>query len=73
MQFYFILKNIYLLYGIIYLEEADNPKMMVGVMRPDEHLYANYDADPYFENTIVPVGESSPQNKMMDEKGDQNP
>ena len=48
--------------GIINLEEADNTKMMVGVMRPDGHSYANYDADHYFENTIVPVGESSPQN-----------
>ena len=35
--------------------------MMVGVMRPEEHSYANYDAEHYFENTIVPVGESSPQ------------
>ena len=35
----------------------------------DEYIdyYANYDADHYFENTIVPVGESSPQNKMMNE------
>ena len=41
--------------------------MMVGVMRPEEHSYANYDAEHDFENTIVPVGESSPQNKMMDE------
>ena len=41
--------------------------MMVGVMRPEEHSYANYDADHNFENTIVPVGESSPQNKMMNE------
>ena len=41
--------------------------MMVGVMRPEEHSYANYDADHYFENTIVSVGESSPQNKMMNE------
>ena len=30
-------------------------------MRPGEHSYANYDTDHYFENTIVPVGESSPQ------------
>ena len=36
--------------------------MMVGVMRPEEHSYANYDAVHYFENTIVLVGESSPQN-----------
>ena len=36
--------------------------MMVGVMRQDEHSYANYDADHYFENTIVSVGEYSPQN-----------
>ena len=43
--------------------------MMVGVMRPEEHSYANYDADHYFENTIVLVGESSPQNKKIDEKG----
>ena len=41
--------------------------MMVGVMRPDEHSYAYYDADHYFENTIVPIGESSPRNKMMNE------
>ena len=41
--------------------------MMVGVMRPYEHSYANYDADHYFENTIVLVGESSSQNKMMNE------
>ena len=41
--------------------------MMVGVMRPEEHSYANYDAEHYFENTIVPVGESSPQNRMMNE------
>ena len=34
---------------------------VVGVMRPDEHSYVNYDADHYFENTIVPVGESSPE------------
>ena len=40
---------------------------MVGVMRPDEHSYANYDAVYYFENIIVPVGESPPQNKMMNE------
>ena len=40
---------------------------MVGVMRPEEHLNADYDADHYFENTILPVGESSPQNKMMNE------
>ena len=39
-----------------------------GVMRPEEHSYA----DHYFENTIVPVGESSPQIKMMN-KGSQNP
>ena len=52
----------------INLEEADNTKMMVGVMRLDEYSYANYDADHYyFKNTIVPVGESSPQNKMMNE------
>ena len=48
--------------GIINLEEADNTKMMVGVMRPEEHSYVNYDADHYFENTIAPVSESSPQN-----------
>ena len=42
--------------------------MMVGVVRPEEHQYANYDADHIFENTIVPVGESSPQNKKMNEK-----
>ena len=53
--------------GIINLEEADNVKMVVGVMKPDEHSYANYDGDHYFENTIVPVGESSPQNKKIDE------
>ena len=52
---------------LIELIETDNTKMMVGVMRPDEHSYANYDADHYFGNTIVPVGESSPQNKKMDE------
>ena len=46
---------------MINLEEADNTKMMVGVMRPEEHSYVNYDADHYFENNIVPVGESSPQ------------
>ena len=40
--------------------------MMVGVMRPEEHSYANY-AEHYFENIIVPVNESSPQNKMIDE------
>ena len=38
--------------------------MMVGAMRQDEHSYANYDADHYFENTM---SESSPQNKMMNE------
>ena len=37
------------------------------VMIPEEHSYANYDAEHYFENTIVPVGESSPQNKKMNE------
>ena len=52
---------------MINLEEADNTKMMVGVMRSEEHSYANYDAVHYFENTIVLVGESSPQNKMMNE------
>ena len=41
--------------------------MILGVMRPDEHSYANYYAEYYFENTIVPVGESSPQNMKMDE------
>ena len=30
------------------LEEADKTKMMVGVMRPEEHSYANYDADHDF-------------------------
>ena len=35
---------------------------MVGVMRPEEHSYANYDADHCFENSIVSVGESSPHN-----------
>ena len=41
--------------------------MIVGLMRPEEHSYANYDAVYYFENTIVPVGESWPHNKMMNE------
>ena len=41
--------------------------MMVGVMRPDEHSYANYDVEHYFENIIVPVGGSSPQNKKINE------
>ena len=41
--------------------------MMVGVMRPDKHSCANYNAGHYFENTIVPVGESSPQNQKMNE------
>jgi len=36
--------------------------MMVGVMRPNEHSYANYDADHIIDHIIVPVGESSPQN-----------
>ena len=36
--------------------------MMVGVMRSEEHSYANYDADHYFENIILPVGESSLHN-----------
>ena len=31
--------------------------MMVGAMKPDEHSYANY-VEHYFENTMVPVGES---------------
>ena len=35
--------------------------MMVGVMRPDDYSYANYDADHYFENIVVLVGESSSQ------------
>ena len=34
---------------------------MVGIMRSDDHSYANYDAEHYIENTIVSVGESSPQ------------
>ena len=42
--------------------------MMVGIMRPEEYSYAKYDADDYFENTTVPVGESSSQNKMTSEK-----
>ena len=46
--------------------------MMVGVMRPEEHSYANYDADHYFENTIVPVGESHRIRWWMN-KGSQNP
>ena len=46
---------------------------MVGIMRLDENSHANYDADHDFENTIVPVGESSSQNKMMDELRNQNP
>ena len=46
---------------LVIIEEADNTKMMVGVMRPEEHSYVNYDADYYFEN-IVPVDESSPLN-----------
>ena len=29
----------------INLEEADNAMMKVGAMRPEEHSYANYDAD----------------------------
>ena len=41
--------------------------LIVGVMRPDEHQYANYDADHYFKNTIVPVGESSPQIQKRNE------
>ena len=39
--------------------------MIVGVMKPDEHSYANND-DHYFENTIASVGEYS-QNKKMNE------
>ena len=46
------------------VEEEDNTKMMVGVMRPEEHSYANNDADHYFENTFVP---SSQQNEKNDE------
>ena len=41
--------------------------MMIIVMRPDEHWYAIYDADYYFENTIIPVGESSSKNWKIDE------
>ena len=46
----------------INLEEADTTNIVVDVMRPDEHSYANYDADHYFDNSTVPVGEYLPQN-----------
>ena len=59
---------------MINLEEADNTKMMVGVMRPEEHSYANYDADDYFENTIVYQLENLRHKiRRWMNKGDHNP